>query len=196
VESSLLRAGAYAISWDLAIQLRYGEVTTAQPRDERPGPISGFFKTRDDRWLLLLPRTLDCFTNLMIALDRPEILAEPRYDPPVTDMATVREIRAIVDEAFAQMTLDEVGARLTAGDLAWAAMGTLAELAEADFAKDAGCFEVVDDGWGTPYRVPASPARFPEGAPPISRAAPKLGQHTREVLEAAGLTAAEIDAVL
>lgn len=196
VETSLLRAGAYAISWDLAIQLRYGEVVTAQPRDERPGPISGFFRTKDDRWLLLLPRTLDCFTNLMIALDRPEILAEPRYDPPVTDMDTVREIRAIVDEAFARMTLEEVGAKLTAGDLAWAAMGTLAELAEADFAKDAGCFEEVDDGWGKSWRVPASPARFPEGAPKISRGAPKLGQHTREVLEAAGLTAAEIDAVL
>jgi len=196
VETSLLRAGAYAISWDLAIQLRFGEVVTAQPRDERPGPMSGFFKTKDERWLLLLPRTLDCFTNLMIALDRPEVLAEPRYDPPVTDMDTVREIRAIVDEAFAQMTLAEVGGRLTAGDLAWAPMGTLAELAEADFARDAGCFEVVDDGWGALHRVPASPARFPEGAPPISRAAPKLGQHTREVLEAAGLTPEEIDAVL
>ncbi|TAJ71901.1 MAG: CoA transferase [Phenylobacterium sp.] len=196
VETSLLRAGAYAISWDLAIQLRFGEVVTAQPRDERPGPMSGFFRTKDDRWLLLLPRTLDCFTNLMIALDRPEILAEPRYDPPVTDMDTVREIRAVVDEAFARMTLAEVGERLTAGDLAWAPMGTLAELAEADFARDAGCFEVVDDGWGVPCRVPASPARFPEGAPPVSRPAPKLGEHTREVLEAAGLTAAEIDAVL
>jgi len=196
VESSLLRAGAYAISWDLGIQLRFGEVTTAQPRDERPGPISGFFRTKDDRWLLLLPRTLDCFTQLMIALDRPEILAEPRYDPPVTDMDTVREIRAIVDEAFAQMTLAEVGERLNAGDLAWAPMGTLAELAEADFAKDAGCFEVVEDGWGGSFRVPASPARFPEGAPPVGRAAPKLGEHTREVLEAAGLTPEEIAAVL
>lgn len=170
VETSLVRAGAYAISWDLAIQLRFGEVVTAQPRDERPGPISGFFKTKDDRWLLLLPRTLDCFTQLMIALDRPETLAEPRYDPPVTDMDTVREIRAIVDEAFAQMTLAEVGERLTAGDLAWAPMGTLAELADADFARDAGCFEVVDDGWGASYRVPASPpasqrARRPSAVP-------------------------------
>lgn len=196
VESSLLRAGAYAISWDLAIQLRFGEVTTAQPRRDRPGPMSGFFKTKDERWLLLLPRTLDCFTNLMIALDRPEVLAEPRFDPPVTDMDTVREVRAIVDEAFAQMTLAEVGERLTAGDLAWAAMGTLGELAESDLAKDAGCFEEVDDGWGQTYRVPASPARFPEGAPKISRGAPKLGEHTREVLEAAGLTPAEIEALL
>jgi len=196
VESSLLRAGAYSVSWDLAIQLRFGEVVTAQPRDERPGPISGFFRTKDDRWLLLLPRTLECFTQLMIALDRPELLAEPRYDPPVTDMDTVREIRAIVDEAFAQMTLAEVGERLTAGDLAWAPMGTLAELAEADYAKDAGCFEVVADGWGGSFRMPASPARFPEGAPPVGRAAPKLGEHTREVLEAAGLTPDEIAAVL
>jgi crotonobetainyl-CoA:carnitine CoA-transferase CaiB-like acyl-CoA transferase len=196
VESSLLRAGAYAISWDLAIQLRFGEVVTAQPRDERPGPISGFFKTKDDRWLLLLPRTLDCFTQLMIALERPEILAEPRYDPPVTEMDTVREIRAIVDEAFAQMTLAEVGQRLTAGDLAWAPMGTLAELAEGDLAKHAGCFEVVEDGWGGAFRGVASPARFPEGAPPVGRAAPKLGEHTREVLEAAGLRPDEIEALL
>ena len=171
--------------------------TRARPgRAERPGPISGFFKTKDDRWLLLLPRTLDCFTNLMIALDRPEILAEPRYDPPVTDMDTVREVRAIVDEAFAQMTLAEVGERLTAGDLAWAAMGTLAELAESDLAKDAGCFEVLGDGWGGAFRGVASPARFPEGAPVVNGAAPKLGEHTREVLEAAGLTPEEIDAVL
>jgi crotonobetainyl-CoA:carnitine CoA-transferase CaiB-like acyl-CoA transferase len=111
-------------------------------------------------------------------------------------MDTVREIRAIVDEAFAQMTLAEVGERLTAGDLAWAPMGTLAELAEADFARDAGCFEMVDDGWGQTYRLPASPARFPEGAPKVSRAAPKLGEHTREVLEAAGLRPDEIEALL
>ena len=196
VETSLLRAGAYTVSWDLAIQLRYGEVTTAQPRRDRPGAISGFFRTKDERWLLLLPRTLECFTQLMIALDRPEILAEPRYDPPVTDMDTVREIRTIVDEAFAQWTLAEIGERLTAGDLAWAAMGTLAELADAQYAEDAGCFERVDDGWGQVHRLPASPVRFPEGAPPVSRPAPKLGEHTREVLEAAGLTPEEIAAVL
>lgn len=195
VESSLLRAGVYTISWDLALQLRYGEVVTAQPRDDRPS-LAGFYRTGDDRWLLILPRTLDCFTKLMIALDRPEALAEPRYEPPVTDLAVLRELRALCDEGFAQFTLDEIGARLTEHDLAWAPMGTLAELAEAQYAEDAGCFETVEDGWGGSFRVPASPVRFPEGAPKVGRAAPKLGQHTREVLEAAGLTPDEIAAIL
>lgn len=196
VETSLIRAGAYAISWDLSLQLRYGQVITAQPRDERPVPISGFFRTGDDRWVCIVPRTLDCFTNMMIAIDRPEILADERYELPMIDLAIVREVRAMIDEAFAGMTLAEASQRLTDGDLAWAPMATLAELADSDMAREAGCFETVADGWGGSFRAPAAPARFPEGAPPVGRPAPKLGEHTREVLEAAGLRPDEIEALL
>lgn len=196
VETSLIRAGAYAIGWDLAVQLRYGQVVTAQPRDERPVAISGYFRTADDRWVCVLPRALDCFTKMMIVIDRPEILADPRYDLPMDDLDVVREVRAMIDEAFAGMTLDEAGARLTEVDLAWAPMATLAELAASDMAEQAGCFETVADGWGGQFRNPAPPARFPEGAPPIGRPAPRLGQHTREVLEAAGLRPDEIEALL
>jgi crotonobetainyl-CoA:carnitine CoA-transferase CaiB-like acyl-CoA transferase len=196
VESSLIRAGVYAISWDLALQLRYGQVVTAQPRGQRPVATSGMFRTADERWICILPRALDDFTKLMIALDRPELLAEPRYEPPVTDPEALAELRGICDEAFARFTLDDICARLKEHDVAHAPLGTLAELAEADWAHAAGCFEVVEDGWGGSFRVPASPARFPEGAPPVGRAAPRLGQHTREVLAAAGFEAAEIEALI
>ena len=195
VESSLIRAGAYAIGWDLSLQLRYGEVVTAQPRNERPSAISGFFRTADDRWVCVLPRDMQCFVKMMIVIDRPEILADDRYALPMDDLDVVREVRAMIDEAFAGMTLDEAAERLTANDLAWAPMGTLGELAESDMARIAGCFETVSDGRGGQFRSPAPPARFPEGAPPIGRPAPKLGEHTREVLEAAGLSAEEIAAL-
>lgn len=196
VETGLIRTAAYAIGWDLALQLRYGRVVTAQPRDDRPVGISGFFRTADDRWVCILPRTIDCFTNMMIAIDRPEVLADPRFEQPITDLETTRAVRAMCDEAFGRMTLAEAGARLSSGDLAWAPMGTLEELAGSEMAAAAGCFITVEDGWGGTFRGVASPARFPEGAPPVGRAAPKLGQHTREVLEAAGLRPDEIDALL
>lgn len=196
VETSLIRAGAYAIGWDLALQLRYGQVVTAQPRADRPSPISGFFRTADDRWVCIVPRSIDCFTNMMIAVDRPEILADDRYALPHDDIEVVREIRAIVDEGFAGMTLEEAAQRLTENDLAWAPMATLGELAQSEMADLAGCFETVQDGWGGSFRTPAAPARFPEGAPPVGRPAPRLGQHTREVLEAAGLSEEEIAAVI
>lgn len=196
VETSLIRAGAYAIGWDLALQLRYGQVVTAQPRADRPSPISGFFRTGDDRWVVIVPRSIDCFTNMMIAVDRPEILADDRYALPHDDIEVVREIRAIIDEGFAGMTLEEAGERLTENDLAWAPMATLGELAQSEMANLAGCFETVQDGWGGAFRSPAAPARFPEGAPAVGRPAPKLGEHTREVLKAAGLSDDEIAAVI
>lgn len=196
VETSLIRTGAYAISWDLACQLRYGQQVTAQARDDQPVGISGYFRTGDGRWICILPRTVDCFTNVMIAIDRPEVLAEPRFEPPIMDIAVTREVRAMCDAAFATMTLAEAGERLTSVDVAWAPMGTLEELAGSDMAETAGCFINVEDGWGGSFRGVASPARFPEGAPPVGRSAPKLGEHTREVLEAAGLRPDEIAALL
>lgn len=192
VESSLIRAAAYVISWDLGLQLRYGQVVTTQPRDERPVATSGYFRTKDDRWVSVLPRTLEDFTKLMIALDIPELLAEPKYEPPVTDPEVVAELRPIIDAAYLKFTLAEIVERLKEQDLAHAPLGTLAELAAADYAREAGCFMTVEDGWGGTFETTASPARFPEGAPPTGKAAPKLGQHTREVLEAAGLSAAQI----
>jgi crotonobetainyl-CoA:carnitine CoA-transferase CaiB-like acyl-CoA transferase len=196
VETSLIRAGAYAVSWDLAIQLRYGQVVTAQPRHERPSAISGFFHTADDRWICIVPRGANCFPNMMRVIGRTEVLDDPRYALPIGDLEAVREVRAMIDQAFGSMALAELSERLTACDLAWASMSSLAELAESDMAEQAGCFEVVSDGWGGSFRAPAAPARFPEGAPPVGKAAPKLGEHTREVLAAAGLRPHEIDAVM
>jgi crotonobetainyl-CoA:carnitine CoA-transferase CaiB-like acyl-CoA transferase len=196
VETSLIRMGAYAIGWDLSIQLRYGQVVTAQPRDQRVNPISGYVRTKDERWIYLSPRTQDCFTNVMIAIDRPEILADARYDRPFKDLNVVRELRDMIEQGFANMTLAEASAKLQELDLIWAPMETLETLVESDMANIAGCFETVSNGWGGTMRIPAAPARFPEGAPLVSRAAPKLGEHTREVLEAAGLRPDEIDAVI
>lgn len=196
VETSLLRAGAYAISWDLSLLLRNGSVVTAQSREERPVGISGFFRTADDRWVFVLPRTVECFTKMMIVIDRPEVLADPRFEPPIVDLDVTREVRAMCDEAFAGMTLAEAGERLSLHDMAWAPLGTLDELAASQMAEDAGCFFEVEDGWGGTFRTTASPVRFPEGAPPVGKAAPKLGEHTYEVLAAAGLTPEEIAAVL
>ena len=165
VETSLIRAGAYAMGWDLSVQLRYGDVVTAQPRNDRPVAISGFFRTGDDRYVCIVPRSEDCLANLLLAIDRSELLGEPRYEPPIVDLDIVRELRARVDDAIAALTLEEAGARLTEFGLAWAPMGTLAELTESRMATDAGCFEVVEDGWGGAFRTPAPPARFPDRAP-------------------------------
>jgi crotonobetainyl-CoA:carnitine CoA-transferase CaiB-like acyl-CoA transferase len=196
VEASLVRAGTYAIGWDMSVQLREGRVATNQPREGRPNAASGFFRTSDDRWVLVAGRSRADYYAVVDALGAPELGADERFAPPVRDPQDLAELRTLVDGLFARLPLDEICARLRGRDIIYAPLRTLAEAADSATSQDAGCFIEVDDGWGGTFWTIAAPIRFPHGAPPIGAAAPRLGQHTVEVLERAGYTSAQIEALL
>jgi crotonobetainyl-CoA:carnitine CoA-transferase CaiB-like acyl-CoA transferase len=196
VETSLIRAGVYALGWDYAIQLRYGEAVTAQPRHLRPGALGGYFRTRDGRFLCMAARGPRDFPAVMTAIGRPEDIDDPRCVLPITDQAVVLEIRDLLDQVFAGMTLAEAGAMLTKADVIWAPMATPAEVVADPMAHEAGCFVETPDGWGGAFAAPASPVRFPGTPVGPAGPAPKLGEHTRAVLRKAGLTEAQIDAAV
>jgi formyl-CoA transferase len=60
----------------------------------------------------------------------------------------------------------------------------------------AGCFTTTRDRFGGISAAPASPVRFPGLAAEPHRAAPALGEHTREVLAEAGYSDAAIAALI
>lgn len=196
VETALIRAGCYALGWDYAIHLRYGQAVTAQPRHERPGALGGFFRTKDGRWLCMASRSPRDFPAVMTAIGRPEYIDDPRCVIPIVDMEVVREIRALLDEVFAGMTLAEAGEMLTRADVIWAPMATLDDVADDPTAHEAGCFIETPDGWGGSFRAPAAPVRFPQTPTGPQGPAPKLGEHTREVLAAAGYGGEAIEALI
>jgi len=195
VEASLLRAGVYALGWDTSIHLRYGEATTAQARRDRPSAISGYFRTADDRYVCVAPRGPRCVPAVLRGLGLSHVLDDPALAPPYADLDQVRRVRALVDAAFARLTLEEAGAMLTEGDLIWAPMATLDEVAIDPQARAAGCFVVTPDQYGGAFEAPATPIRFPGLETPPRGPAPRLGQHTAEVLAEAGLAADAVAAL-
>jgi crotonobetainyl-CoA:carnitine CoA-transferase CaiB-like acyl-CoA transferase len=196
VETALMRVGAYALGWDMAIRLRNGEAVTAQPRENRPGAIAGYFRTKDERWIFVSQRAPGDFAQMMQAIGRPDIIEDPRCVPPILDMDVVREIRAILDDVFAALTLEEAVAMMRRTDLIFAPMQTLDDFVNDPQAHEAGCFVQTPDGWGGHITAPASPVRFPGAPTGPAGPAPKLGEHTRQVLEAAGYGPAEVDAMI
>jgi len=196
VETALMRVGAYALGWDVSIRLRNGEALTAQPRASRPGAIAGYFRTRDDRWIYVSQRAPGDFAQMMRVIGRPELIDAPRCAAPIVDMAVVHEIRAILDAVFAALTLDEACAMMRRTDIIFAPMASLDDFVADPQAHEAGCFVDTPDGWGGSFKAPAAPVRFPGAPTGPAGPAPKLGEHTREVLREAGYDAAAIDALM
>src|SRR6185437_147776 len=119
------------------------------------------------------------------AFGRGDVLADPKYLPPYADIHDVRYVRGILEAGFAGLSLEQAGELLNTADVAWAPMETLMELEMNPQAHEAGCFVETPDGWGGSFWGPAAPVRFPGVDTSPRGPAPKLGQHTREVLSEA-----------
>jgi crotonobetainyl-CoA:carnitine CoA-transferase CaiB-like acyl-CoA transferase len=196
VEASLLRAGVYALGWDTSIFLRYGEATTALPRSQRPGIANGYFRTADDRYVCVSPRGAGCVPAVMKGLGLGHILENPETAPPYASLETAHKVRAMVEAAFAKLTLEEAGAMLTEGDLIWAPMSTLDDVFVDPQIRAAGCFVPTPDRFGGAFEAPATPIRFPGLEVEPRAPAPGLGEHTREVLTQAGLPAEAVETLV
>ncbi len=197
VDVSLLRTGLYTLHTDLAIQLFFGRNASTRPRAEAYNPLTNFFRTKDDAWICIVARAgKSDLPRMARAFDLPGIDADPRFQDGKSRRDHAAEITAMFDAAFARFTKDEMAARLTAEEIAWAPAQTLAEVAVDPQVHAAG--GIVDmpgkDGKGT-FKSPGGPARFPGADDGPKGPGPKLGEHTQEVLRSLGYPDAAISAL-
>ena len=196
VETSLVRSGVYTVGWDMAIQLKYGRITPTRGRQKQVNPVSNYFLTKDEKWIIVLPRGNADWTDVARAAGRESVVGDERFATPADRRKNSAALLAELEGGFASFTLDEIAPRLTDLDVMWAPLQGPAEVAVDPFAHAAGCFVEIEDRDGEKYLSPASPARFPGARDYSTRPAPGLGADTRAVLAEAGLKAAEIEQLL
>ena len=193
VETSLMRAGVYAIGSDMAIQLRLGKLASTRPREQAVQPLANFFQTADGRWVNLVVRQGGHdWPGIAAAAGKPELVDDPRFASSRSRRENGPALVAELDAAFAVLPYAEVAARLDAADITWAPYQTPRELVEDPQAHAAGCFVESADGKGL---MPGGPARFPGADDGPKGPAPHLGEHTQEVLAELGYSASEIAAI-
>jgi len=81
-------------------------------------------------------------------------------------------------------------------DVPHTAFAKLTEIAEQPHLKAVGMFPELDHPTEGKIRQARPPARFSESPASVHRLAPRLGEHTREVLREAGYADAEIDQLI
>ena len=89
VEVSLIRTGAYVLSWDLCLQAALGKVAPSGPRHANQTPLMNSYHAADGRWFFFTGLEADRHIGpICRALGRPDLLEDPRSSTPGRSAST------------------------------------------------------------------------------------------------------------
>jgi crotonobetainyl-CoA:carnitine CoA-transferase CaiB-like acyl-CoA transferase len=158
---------------------------------------SGVFKTADG-WLQFLVIRNDSWLKFCRSvLDMPQLAVDPRFADTNARMSNEAALMGIVRPALAEKPTAHWAERLREADIMHERLNTYAEFLRSPQPAAIDLISWVPvDGAPKPVPIPniAGTSPFAQGAPRAT--APRLGQHTGEVLREHGFAAADIAALV
>ncbi len=130
------------------------------------------------------------FMSLIGQADR--LATDPRLKDITARTVHAVEVYTLIGEALRERTTAEWLELLGAADIPAAPLHTLESLVDDPHLGAIGFFEVVQHPSEGRIREMAVPGRWSESQPRIRRRAPRLGEHSRDILREAGLDDAAI----
>ena len=150
-------------------------------RVDHSAPINNY-PSRDGRWVCITAATQANFARLCTAMDRPELVEDPKFATASARVANREEINQIVGDWSALLDAADIEARCVAHDVPAATAYDAADIANDPHVIARGDLVAIDDPVVGPLRQQAPYPRFDGQPPPVPTGAPRVGQHTDEVL--------------
>ena len=148
-----------------------------------------------DGWMTMLPYSGDNWCAFFEAVGHPDCIEEFQVRDPVARGRNIDKIYERMRQIAPGRTTAEWEALLLAIDVPHTAFAKLNEVAEQPHLKAVGMFPETEHPTEGKLLQARPPTRFSASPASVQRLAPRLGEHTREILRGAGYSEAEIDAL-
>ncbi len=194
IDACLYASVLRILEWTIAAYDRLGVVreregnrlATSAPLDNYP--------TADGRFVCLVAGSDANFARLCRAMEREDLTTDPRFRTLSDRAAHADQINALVAEWTATMTAAEVERVAVEHDVPVATAYTAADITADAHMVARGDLLRVQDPVAGPVLQQGPAVRFVGEEREVPAGAPRLGEHTREVLGGVlGLGAAELD---
>ena len=181
VDVSMLDAMASLLTFNAGMYFASGE--NPKRRGNAHPTISPYETFRaSDGWFNLgvaNDRFWEAFCKVM---ERPDLLADPRF-ARASDRAALRtELKAILEPIFAARPREYWTTLFGGAGIPCGAIRTVGEVCEAAQLAERGVARSFEHPAAGTLRYLASAVRFDDQPPPEARRPPMLGEHTREIL--------------
>lgn len=157
--------------------------------DRRP------FATKDG-FMCVMVATHAQWTRLFALFGQEALMEDPRFATGSARSDNIEAAYAIVTEGMKQRTNAEWLVALREADLPHGPANSLLDLLEDEYLNEIGFFPRMQHPSEGEMTLVGIPVTYQGTPATIRRLAPRLGEHTQEVLEQAGLAAAEIEAAM
>jgi crotonobetainyl-CoA:carnitine CoA-transferase CaiB-like acyl-CoA transferase len=150
-----------------------------------------------DGFIAVLPYNDGQWRRFFEAAGKAHILeGDPRFADIASRTANIDALYQMVGEELKHRTTDEWLELLERNDIPCMRPHTLESLLEDPHLADVGFFRFEEHPSEGRIRTMHEPSTWSETVPPTGRFAPRLGQHTREVLAEAGYSSEAINALI
>lgn len=196
VETSLYAAAVWSQATDFAVTAVDRAPVRRRARHELLSPTANRYPCGDGHWVVFNMPEAAAWPRFCKAIGREDWLEDERFADARGRYRNMSVLVDGIDEALSVKSRDEWGEIFDEAKLIWGPVLGLDEVPGDAQAQAMGFFPEIDHHEHGRYPTVGVPMRFASAEVRPRGPAPTLGQHTREVLEQAGLSDDEISALV
>ncbi|RYX93398.1 MAG: CoA transferase [Comamonadaceae bacterium] len=149
-----------------------------------------------DGYLAFLPYSDIHWHKFFRLVDKPELVVDPRFATFPARMKNYDAVFGFVRDTLKDRTTAEWVAMFSDQDIPMAAVNEIEDMLEHPHLKSVDFWQSIEHPTEGMLRMASNPIGLMRTPPSIRRLAPRLGEHTREVLQEFNFGAGEVDQLL
>jgi crotonobetainyl-CoA:carnitine CoA-transferase CaiB-like acyl-CoA transferase len=126
-------------------------------------------------------------------LDLPELVADPRFVTAEKRLENQGILIPLLSKALKQWVSDDLAEKLSRGRIPYAKVLKVGEMLELPHVNETGMVIPMESAEHGRLAAPGIPIRMSETPGEIRRSAPRIGEHTEEILGELGYSDNDID---